>query len=206
MNSNFAPPPTFAEPVTVDEITKKARFNPIWLKWFLDLGYFLTNAGAASGTVNHSTTSDLQGGTTGQYYHLTQAEHTDVGTLTDGSNADSLHSHDHNETTGLQGGVAGEYYHLTAAEHSAIMKKDATAPSNISVGASPYVYQASSTTAEDIIVNGGTVSTIQFSRDGSTYYTIGLIGGMFHLSPSDYLKVTYSATPTMTKVPRWTTL
>lgn len=80
----------------------------------------------------HNSTTGLQGGTTNEYYHLTSAEHSEITTffgatditgaqaetLTDGSNADSLHTHAHNSTTGLQGGTAGEYYHLTLTQHT----------------------------------------------------------------------------------------
>ena len=76
--ATFSPPPTFAEVAIIDEVTKKAKFNPIWLKWFIDLAQFLTNAGAVSGTVAHNSTSGLQGGTPGQYYHLTLQQETNV--------------------------------------------------------------------------------------------------------------------------------
>ena len=41
-------------------------------------------------TRRHRDLQDLQGGTTAEYYHLTQAQHD---TLTDGSDADGLHTH-----------------------------------------------------------------------------------------------------------------
>jgi hypothetical protein len=44
----------------------------------------------ASSLVNHNSTAGKQGGTTDEYYHLTQAQHTD---LTDGNEA-SIHHHD----------------------------------------------------------------------------------------------------------------
>lgn len=46
--SNFQPPPTFALPVIVDEKTKIATFNPIWLRWFLDLEQFFDSLGGAT--------------------------------------------------------------------------------------------------------------------------------------------------------------
>ena len=60
--STFQPPPTYALPVITDERTGKAIFNPIWLKWFLDLAQGLTAAGAGSGTVS---SINVSGGTTG---------------------------------------------------------------------------------------------------------------------------------------------
>lgn len=70
----FQQPPTYAEPVIVDEKTGKPRFNPIWLKWFLDLAQVIDDSGGGSGTVQHNDTGGLQGGTSNEYYHLTAAQ------------------------------------------------------------------------------------------------------------------------------------
>jgi len=72
---------------------------------------------------------------------------------------------------------------------------------SITVGASPFTYQNLDHYPEDIIISGGTVSSIAWSRDGTTYYNLGLTSGRFHLEPLEYLQVTYTAAPTMTKVP-----
>jgi len=61
----------------------------------------------------------LEGLNEGDYIHLTSAEKTEFITLTDGSNADALHTHDiesipnHNDLTGLN---VGDYQHLTASQ------------------------------------------------------------------------------------------
>lgn len=79
--SQFQPPPTWALPILVDERTKRAQFNPIWLKWFVDLAQVLSsvNSGVSSSTgfsgVSHNLLSGLQGGMSGEYYHLTAAEY-----------------------------------------------------------------------------------------------------------------------------------
>ena len=44
----FQPPPTWALPVILDEVSGKAAFNPIWLRWFLDLSQNLGSGGAGS--------------------------------------------------------------------------------------------------------------------------------------------------------------
>ena len=44
----FQPPPTWALPVTFDEVSGKAAFNPVWLRWFLDLSQNLGQGGAGS--------------------------------------------------------------------------------------------------------------------------------------------------------------
>lgn len=64
------PTPTYADPVVVDERTGKAKFNPIWLRWFLDL----TKSLSASGAADHEQLSGLLGGAASQHYHLTQAQ------------------------------------------------------------------------------------------------------------------------------------
>ena len=67
----------------------------------------------------------------------------------------------------------------------------------IAVGASPFTYQNSQDAAIVVIVSGGTVTTIQFSRDGTNWYTVGLLAGQFWLNPGDRLRVTYVVAPNM---------
>jgi hypothetical protein len=64
---------------------------------------------------------------------------------------------------------------------------------------SPFTYAAAA--KGSFIVSGGTVSLIQFSRDGVTFYNVGQTSGMFTLSAADRLKITYSVAPTVTFVP-----
>ena len=68
--SDFQPPPTWALPILVNEQTKQAQFNPIWLKWFVDLAGVLNSFGGGSGTADHNMLSGLQGGAADEYYHL----------------------------------------------------------------------------------------------------------------------------------------
>jgi len=72
----------------------------------------------------------------------------------------------------------------------------------ITVGASPFLYTAPASLSGNAIVSGGTVSDISISRDGATFFTTGSSSGMFPLSASDQLKVTWSVKPTMTFLPR----
>lgn len=69
----------------------------------------------------------------------------------------------------------------------------------ITPGASPYIYSAP--VKGSVIVNGGTVSAIAFSRNGTTFYTTGQTSGMFTLNAQDRLRVIYTVLPTMTFVP-----
>ena len=77
--ADWPPPPTYAPPILVDEVTRSVQFNPIWLNWFLQLAQVLTAAGAGGGSgIQHNLTTGLQGGMTGEYYHLTANQHADV--------------------------------------------------------------------------------------------------------------------------------
>ena len=71
--------------------------------------------------------------------------------------------------------------------------------SSVTVTASPFTYTASQ--RGFVIVNGGTVSLIQFART-TTNYTTGQTSGCFPLSSGDSLVVTYTGKPTMTFVPQ----
>jgi len=57
MASIFQPPPTYALPVVVDEVTGRSVFNPIWLRWFLDLSKGLSAGGTPSGAIVGPPTS-----------------------------------------------------------------------------------------------------------------------------------------------------
>ena len=70
------PAPTYAEPVEVDSRTGKARFAPIWLKWFLDLAVTLEGGGEEA--VDHEALSGLLGGLATGHWHLTSAERTSL--------------------------------------------------------------------------------------------------------------------------------
>lgn len=72
-------------------------------------------------------------------------------------------------------------------------------PVNVTVSASPFTY--SPPVKGNVIVTGGTVSDISFSRDGTNIYTTGQSSGMFQINANDRLIVTYTGAPTMTFVP-----
>ena len=75
-------------------------------------------------------------------------------------------------------------------------------PTNPTVTASPYVYTNNTGNDQSEIVQGGTVSKIEYSRNGGAYIDVGSIAGMFQLSPLDSLRVTYTVSPTITVVVR----
>lgn len=77
------PPPTYAEVVIVDESTKRVQFNPIWLKWFVDLVQTLDDAGGS--TIEHNNTDNIQGGAASERYHFTSAQHTALAAVVAGT-------------------------------------------------------------------------------------------------------------------------
>lgn len=81
--STFRPPPTYADPVVTNENTRKGQFNPIWLKWFLDITQFINSNGGTSATIQHNSLGGLQGGDTvnKDYYHLSFSEYQFVSSI-----------------------------------------------------------------------------------------------------------------------------
>lgn len=75
-------------------------------------------------------------------------------------------------------------------------------PSAIVLGPSPYTYINNTGYPADVIVSGGGVSLLEFSRNGVTFFSTGSFYGMFTLSPYDRLRVTYLTPPHMTLIPR----
>jgi len=73
--ANFQPPPTWALPILVEERSGRAIFNPIWLKWFVDLTAVLDAAGGTTPNI-HNNLNSIQGGGATERYHLTSAQHT----------------------------------------------------------------------------------------------------------------------------------
>ena len=80
----------------------------------------------------------------------------------------------------------------------------AVLPSNITVPASLTPYQNTTAFDADVIISGGTISNIEFSRDGTTWYSTGLVMGIVRLSPNDRVRLTYVSVTgiIMTYVPR----
>lgn len=71
------------------------------------------------------------------------------------------------------------------------------AESTVTLGASPYAYPAPS--GGWVIVRGGTVSAIQYTRAGTTL--TGATSGVFPVGQGDILTITYTVLPTVTFFP-----
>lgn len=64
-------------------------------------------------------------------------------------------------------------------------------------GASPYDLINVGYSPCRVLISGGTVSSITYSRDGATFDATGLTAGQFELSPGDRLRITYTVAPTI---------
>lgn len=64
----------------------------------------------------------------------------------------------------------------------------------ITIGASPFTYTA--TSPGFVIIVGGTISSITFSRDGINFFALGVTPGPFPVMKNDKLVVTYTVAPT----------
>jgi hypothetical protein len=70
------------------------------------------------------------------------------------------------------------------------------------VGSSPFTYQNTTNLRQQIVLTGGTVSAVQFSRDNSNFYTLTATSGVpVTLLSKDFLKITHTGAPTMTVIP-----
>jgi len=76
MAVKFEPAPTYADPVIVDEASGRSRFNPLWLKWFLNVVQVFDSllAQSTGGVINHESLSGLLGGGANAHFHITAAQ------------------------------------------------------------------------------------------------------------------------------------
>ena len=71
------------------------------------------------------------------------------------------------------------------------------------VGASPWTYpDVAADWPQVVLVQGGTVSQVEYSGDGATFDDAGVVAGMFALPAQARLRVTWAVVPTVTT---WTT-
>lgn len=75
------------------------------------------------------------------------------------------------------------------------------AGSAIAVGGSPFTYQNLDCYEEEIYTVGGTVTSITYTPNGQAAVSTGSVTGPIRVRPGDSLVVTYTAAPTMNKIP-----
>jgi hypothetical protein len=72
--------------------------------------------------------------------------------------------------------------------------------SQLTLQPSPWTYVASA--AGSLLISGGSVTQVKFSRDGANFYVTGATAGLFPLAQGDTLQITYTGTPQVLFVPR----
>jgi len=88
-------------------------------------------------------------------------------------------------------GVASYFVNPVSALNSAQV--------TVSVGASPFAYTVS--TYGNLVINGGTVSSVTITRPGGAAVTLGVVAGMFAVQAGDVVTITYTVAPTVTFIP-----
>lgn len=69
----------------------------------------------------------------------------------------------------------------------------------IPIGASPFVYI--SVIKGQMHIAGGTVSLVEFSRDGTNWFGAGITAGFVTMDARDQLRITYTVAPTLNYFP-----
>lgn len=69
-------------------------------------------------------------------------------------------------------------------------------------GSSPISYTNRTKSDSIIMVSGGTVSSITYTRDTVTFYPVGVTSGQIKVLPGDTVKITFTVAPTITVVER----
>jgi hypothetical protein len=67
------------------------------------------------------------------------------------------------------------------------------------ITASPMVYTA--VIRGQVLIEGGTVSVIEFSRNGRDWYDTGMTAGFVQMDRADQLRVTYAVAPNIVYFP-----
>lgn len=106
-----------------------------------------------------------------------------------------------NAATSLDVAVGAGNEHLVLRRPGSTWKV-APAPAAITVGTSPFSYRNLSGFRQRVIVRGGTVSEVAWSRDNAVFTVVNTTTGVvIEVENGEYVRVTYSAAPTMTAIP-----
>lgn len=114
------PLPPLSNPITDKPVSLT------WAAYFSGLKNYIDTLDTAVRVRLHNALDQLQGGSTTERYHLTQAEHDNTAQLPNFngdetqflSGAATFATPDHGSLLSLQGGADGEHYHLTATQYA----------------------------------------------------------------------------------------
>lgn len=68
----------------------------------------------------------------------------------------------------------------------------------VTASGSPYTYTNTSNGMQMLLITGGTVTTISYSRAGGAFTLIGLLAGQVLVSPGDRVQLVYLLAPVIT--------
>ena len=149
-----------------------------WMEWYRQLRQYV----AASGSVpwyiidfsesnitdissrQHNELQSIQGGTAGERYHLTAAQHA------------ALSAGNHNDLSGIQGGTVGSYYHINANQYAAISNslEVLNTAATTACPTTPTVLTPSTTVISNGITYNSSTGEIVFTNGGSYALTLML--------------------------------
>ena len=149
-----------------------------WMEWYRQLRNYVSTSGsvpwyiidfAGSNITDiaaraHNNLQGLQGGTSGEQYHLTAAQYS------------ALAAGPHNNLTGLQGGDAGARYHLSQTEYNRRSNyiDVQTTTSGIVLPTTPTVIKPATTVGSNGITYDSATGIYTFTNGGTYSLTITL--------------------------------
>ena len=149
-----------------------------WMEWYRQLRNYVSTSGsvpwyiinfAGSNITDiasraHNNLQELQGGTSGEMYHLTAAQYS------------ALAAGPHNSLTGIQGGTTNQYYHLTATEYARRSNyiDVQTTTSGIALPTTPTVIKPVTTVGSNGITYDSATGIYTFTNGGTYSLTITL--------------------------------
>ncbi len=140
-----------------------------WLEWYRQLRNYVSTSGSVPWYIinfsgsnitdiaqrSHENLQALQGGSAGQHYHLTAAQHASLG------------AGNHNSLLSIQGGSASERYHLTTEQHSRATSvlSLSSDPTTAQIAASQWAIYKNTTTGNVRLWanDGGTMKSVLLS-------------------------------------------
>ena len=72
----------------------------------------------------------------------------------------------------------------------------------VTVTASPFTFTNTENCSIIAFIAAGTVTAIDFTRDGIVFDGCGLLAGQVSLNPNDKVRITYTIAPTMAYYPQ----
>jgi hypothetical protein len=100
---------------------------------------------------------------------------------------------------GPNGAAQKDWYIFFYNLYLAVTEGLPQAATALTVTTSPMTYAA--VIRGQVHIEGGTVSVIEFSRNGTDWYDTGITAGFVQMDKGDRLRVTYSVAPTITYFP-----